>query len=352
MLKYLLPVLAVIGVGISATLVAQQSRPGVEPTAPPIAAPVSSPFAATVSGSGLVEASSENVSIGTAIAGVVAKVHVQAGDRVPSGAPLFAIDARHLEAELAVRTAMLREAEAALARLEALPRAEDLPPLRAAVAEAEAIVAEREREEARSRSLRMSDALSEDSLEGSIFAAQAARARLDAARAELARAEAGAWESDLAVARANVAAATAAVAAIGVELERTIVRAPIDGVVLSRTVREGQFAAAGPGDLLTLGATERLHVRVDIDENDAWRVRPGAAAVATLRGNPTQSAPLEFVRIEPQVVPKRSLTGFGSERVDTRVLQALYAFDPAAFPAYVGQIVDVRIDASASESSR
>ena len=39
-----------------------------------------------------------------------------------------------------------------------------------------------------------------------------------------------------------------------------------------------------------MGNLDQLHVRVDIDENDAWRFRPGGRAIAYLRGN------LDFVR--------------------------------------------------------
>lgn len=110
-------------------------------------------------------------------------------------------------------------------------------------------------------------------------------------------------------------------------------------------MRVGEFAPAGVVDppLILLGDTSRLRVRVDVDENDAWRVRPGVAARANLRGNPELAAPLEFVRVEPLVVPKQSLTGFGSERVDTRVLRVVFEMPRPQFPVYVGQLVDVRI---------
>ncbi|MDR4472557.1 MAG: hypothetical protein MRJ92_07865 [Nitrospira sp.] len=54
--------------------------------------------------------------------------------------------------------------------------------------------------------------------------------------------------------------------------------------------------------------------------------------------------PLTFVRIEPYIVPKKSLTGENTERVDTRVLQVIYRFERSAFPVYTGQQVDVFID--------
>ena len=57
------------------------------------------------------------------------------------------------------------------------------------------------------------------------------------------------------------------------------------------------------------------------------------------------SVPLEFVRVEPFVVPKKSLTGDSTERVDTRVLQVIYRFPRGKIPVYVGQQMDVFIEA-------
>jgi hypothetical protein len=91
---------------------------------------------------------------------------------------------------------------------------------------------------------------------------------------------------------------------------------------------------------------------VDVDEADAWRVRPDSPAIARLRGNPAIAVALSFVRFEPYVLPKRSLTGDTTERVDTRVLQAIYAFRPNDFPAFVGQQVDVFIKASTRAAAR
>jgi hypothetical protein len=54
---------------------------------------------------------------------------------------------------------------------------------------------------------------------------------------------------------------------------------------------------------------------------------------------------LKFVRVEPYVIPKKSLTGDSTERVDTRVLQVLYSFNRGALPVYVGQQMDVFIEA-------
>ncbi len=51
------------------------------------------------------------------------------------------------------------------------------------------------------------------------------------------------------------------------------------------------------------------------------------------------------MRIEPYVVPKKSLTGDSTERVDTRVLQVIFSFTRGDLPIFVGQQMDVFIDA-------
>jgi HlyD family secretion protein len=91
-------------------------------------------------------------------------------------------------------------------------------------------------------------------------------------------------------------------------------------------------------------------VKVDIDEDDAWRYEPGSKAVAFVRGNRNIHFPMTFVRTEPYIIPKSSFTGQTIERVDTRVLQVLYQFEKGDLPIYPGQIVDVFIDSKPIES--
>jgi len=97
---------------------------------------------------------------------------------------------------------------------------------------------------------------------------------------------------------------------------------------------------------MLLGNQDVLTVRVDVDEQDAWRVERTRRAVASPQGRGDLRVPLTFVRIEPYVVPKKSLTGAATERVDTRVLQVLYSFrQPQNAHLYVGQQIDVFIEA-------
>ena len=111
------------------------------------------------------------------------------------------------------------------------------------------------------------------------------------------------------------------------EIDRRIVRALVAGEVLQLNVRPGQFAALLWNEpLMVLGDVEPAarpgrHRRAGPPLLRGRRPRP----IATLKGRPGVRFPLEFVRVEPYVVPKRSLTGDNAERVDTRVLQVIYA---------------------------
>lgn len=147
-------------------------------------------------------------------------------------------------------------------------------------------------------------------------------------------------------AEARLASARAEAQSMRVNLDLLTVYSPIDGEILQVNIRPGEFAPSGvtAQPLILLGNLDRLHVRVDIDENDSWRFRQNAQAMAFVRGNPELMTNLTFEYVEKYVIPKRSLTGESSERVDTRVMQVIYSFDRGSLSVYPGQLMDVFID--------
>ena len=348
--KYFLPVLALAGVLFALWMVRQGSRP--VPPGKPIAEPSRAPYEAKISGSGIVEASTRNIAVGTPVSGVVSRVFVQVAQRSQAGDPLFTLDDRKERAALLVKEKALVEARARLARLAEAPRPEEIPAARGRVQEAEAQAEDfRQQFEIVER---VSDrrAISQDDVNKRRFALQAAEARLAQARAGLELLVSGTWKADMAVAQAELSRAEAEVQASRVEIDRLLVRAPVTGNVLQINVRPGEFALSGVSSppLILLGDLDRLHVRVDIDENDAWRFRPQAPAVAFVRGNPLLKTDLTFEYQEPYVVPKKSLTGDSTERVDTRVMQVLYSFDRKSLSIYPGQLMDVYIQDRAEKT--
>ena len=295
--KTLLPFLALAGLAVG-IYVAMSGSKTVTPAAPVSEAP-HSPYPEFVAGAAIVEASTENISIGTNFPGIVSQLHVAVGSQVKAGDPLFLIDDRAAAAELALRQAAVKVAEAQLK--DAADNLEFYEKI-----DKDSVTAE---DVTKRRNTRL-----------------IAEAQLELARAQL-----------------KVAST---------EMERLTVRAPVGGQVLQLKVHPGEFAPTGvlATPLILLGATEPVHVRVDVDENDAWRIKSGAAATGFLRGNKNLKTAMRFVRVEPYVVPKKSLTGDSTERVDTRVLQVIYSFDRGSLPIYVGQQMDVFIDAPDREN--
>ena len=298
--------LALAGIVIAVLLARRmQQRP---PAPPPVSEPARSPYASTVAATGLIEAARENVRIASPKGAVVTAVNVKVGDRVRVGDALFQLDDREARARVDTTAAQLAAMKATLAAEEVL-------------------LADGQDQLERFQKLRKDDVATEEELKRRWFAVEGAKARLEAIRAQIA-----ATASQLAQARTDA--------------EILTVRAPRDGEVLLVNVRGGEFApaAALSEPLMLLGDVDKLQVRCDVDEQNAVLVQPQQPAVATLKGHVQLRMPLRFVRVEPYVVPKRSLTGDSLERVDTRVLQLIYEFDRPKFPVYVGQQVDVFIE--------
>jgi RND family efflux transporter MFP subunit len=281
--------LAVVGTGATIGLVAHLH--GQSPIKPPPIEPSPRPYAVSVAASGIIEALSENVAIGVPEAGLVTRVHVKVWDPVQEGQPLFTLDDRELRAQLMVNQANVAVSEATLRRLQD--------------------------QWTRLKAVNDPRAVSQDEV----------RTR----------------EHDVSVAQAQLEAARAQAAQNKVRLERLTVLAPRTGTILQVNIRPGEYASATPkSPALVLGDVEHLQVRADVDEQNASRLQPGQTATAYLKGDTTEPIQLQFVRIEPYVVPKVSLTGASTERVDTRVLQVIYSFErPGNRPVYVGQQVDL-----------
>src|SRR5258706_6293028 len=285
------------------------------PVPKPLAEPARSPFGMAVAATGIIEATRENVKIGAPRGGLVQKVHVQVGSKVKTGDPLIQLDNREATARLASLDAQSDSLKAAL-QAEKVAAADAADQLK------------------RISKLRADNVASDEEQKRKDFAAQASQARVAKLEADLKT-----WHAQIEQLR--------------VELEVLSIRAPRDGTILQVNVRDGEYADPKPTDpLLVLGEVEKLQVRAEVDEQNAPMVVPGQPAVAFLKGSTQNAMRLRFVRIEPFVIPKKSLTGDSTERVDTRVLQIIFELDRPETPVYVGQQVDVFIQRPEAQTAR
>ncbi|NBX02732.1 MAG: efflux RND transporter periplasmic adaptor subunit [Alphaproteobacteria bacterium] len=307
--RYLLPLLGIVGL-VAGVIFAQTYG---SPKAPPpnqLSMPPSAPYSDTVSGTGLVEASSRNIDIGSHESGVVSRVAVKEGDRVQAGDVLFALDDRIAKAMITQR-----ESEVAAAT--------------ANIANSRAALDDVQDQLKRAEGLSVGKSISMDELQRRRFAVKRAAAAVTASQAE--------HES-----------AQAALQSARVTLSRLSVTAPTAGRILKVRISPGEYInlMGGGAASILMGEDSPLYLRVEVDENDVWRFKPDAKATASLRSKKDHSYPLSFVRIEPYVQPKKNLNGDTSERVDTRVLEVVYRIDmnKDSAPLYIGQQMDVFID--------
>jgi multidrug efflux pump subunit AcrA (membrane-fusion protein) len=304
-LKYLLSAIAALSFVTGVVLVSKNTE--ADRTDTPPLPPPTSVFPNTIGAEGMVEPKSEDIAIAPVVPGLVVTVRVKAHQIVQAGDVLWEQDTRELSAQIPVREADVASAHAAVAVAHA------------ALADARVQLATIERVTDR-RAVRDEDR-------------QRRRIAVDAAQAELA------------ASRAALARADAALQQTRTDLSRLIVTAPIDGQILKVDVRPGEYATVpARSPLVVMGDTSSMHVRVDVAEEDSPRFAPDRRAYASPRGNASRRIALEFVRLEPRLVPKRNLTGDTAERVDTRVLQVIYRI-PSGEPVYDGELMDVFIEA-------
>ena len=292
---YLLPVLAILGLCAAIVAVFYDNRPATMP--PSSISTPQIPYSSFIAGAGIVEATTGNIAVGTPVSGIVMDIYVKVGDHVKPGDPLFKIDDRDLQAQLLTGLAKIKETEASLKKPQhQLDYAENL-------------------------GRKDQNAISAQNL--------------------------SLLRDEVAMAVAALDLAKAQVEQIKLEIERRTVRAEITGEVLQLKMRLGQYVEGTSlsTPLLILGGDDRLNLRVDIDEYDAWRFRQQAEALAFVRGHPSQKITLRYEYTEPYIVPKTALTGLATERSDTRVLQVLYSFARGEMPIYIGQQLDVFIQA-------
>jgi len=305
------------------------------------------PFKSSLSGTGMVEASSQNILIGSPLNRIIKKVLVKSGEKVKKGEILLTLEDQDLLADLAARQVEYEIAKAKLQKMESLPRQEDLIAAEAALKSAEVDLKQSQNQYQMVQGLEYSRALSQQEIDRRRFSDEQAQARWHEAQAHLNKVKGGAWKPDLKIASLEILQAKAGMERIEADIQRTLIRSPIDGTILQINVHEGESPTTigGSNPLMVIGNIDHMSLKVSINQFDAPRFRSDAPAVAYVRGNPHMQFPLEFIQLEPYLVNKYNLTHDIGDKVDTRVLQVTYLIKANEPPLFVGQQMDVFIQA-------
>ncbi|MFZ5749007.1 MAG: efflux RND transporter periplasmic adaptor subunit [Pseudomonadota bacterium] len=219
----------------------------------------------TVSATGKLEPTNQ-VEVGSELSGLVEQVLVDVNDRVTKGQPLAILDPSRLDDAI-------RQSEATLAANQA------------SVAQARATL-----QEARAQLARMQEVnrLSNGRVP--------AKTEMDSAQAAVARAVA-----NVRAAEANVVAARAALSSNQTQRYKSVIRSPVNGVVLARQIDAGQTVAASfntPTLFVIAEDLSQMKLTVAIDEADVGEVTEGQKASFTVDAFPGRTFPASITRVD------------------------------------------------------
>ena len=221
----------------------------------------------TVGATGALEAVT-TVQVGSQVSGMIQELHVDYNSIVREGDVIMRLDPSLFETQL-------EQARANLVRAQA-----DVERLRVSVDDAATQLA-------RAEDLAERSLISETELEAAQVAVRSAEAQLKSAEAQVTQARASLNQNE-------------------VNLEHTVIRAPIDGIVISRLVDVGQTVAASlqAPELFVIAADlTKMRVIANIDESDVGRIRPGQRVTFTVDAYPAEEfeGAVSQIRLEPVV---------------------------------------------------
>lgn len=214
------------------------------------------------------------VDTGFRVGGRIAAVLAEEGERVQAGQVLARLDTDLLEAETDRIRAQLAQQEATLQRLERGYRSEEIAGARADAAAAAALAENARINLHRVEAMRSSNAISQKELDNARGTYRNAAAKHKAAREQLALVSAGYREEEILAQRAVVAATRASLQQAVIHLNDAELKAPQDGVVLTRAREAGAIVDTGQ-TVYTLSLVNPVWLRVYVDEPRLGRIRPG-----------------------------------------------------------------------------
>jgi len=306
---------------------------------------------------GVVEAISEEIEVGAEIAGKLRSVSVEEGDEVVKGQTIAVLENSDFEAQIRTARANIEtlrsSRETARARVEQSiadrkriengARTEERREARADYEQTLPNVENARRELERRRKLHQTGDISREELERAANAFESAQKQsqtvkekynvvnADARADDLARAdaairlaEANVREFDAQISEAETRARTAEA-----NLAKTIIRAPISGVILRKRLKDGESVSPEhQTGIVTIADTSKLRVRVDLDETDVAKVRENQTAYVTADAFGEQKFAARVIKIGRILGRKNFRTERPTEKVDTKILEVLLELDP------------------------
>lgn len=272
----------------------------------------------------------QRAAVGVVITGRVASIPVREGQSVRRGDVLLALDDSDERAAVAQARAAVAQAEAKVRQLHEL----GLPAAEQGLVQAQANLTQARRQYDRSVELKNKGFVSQAALDDSQRNLDVAESQFRAAKLQVAsNSPAG---SEFAVAQTALAQARASLAVAQAKQNDTVVRAPVDGILIARAVEPGNVVQPGK-ELMALAPAGETQVVVQIDEKNLAQLRIGQQALGSADAYPRERFAAELVYINPGIDALR-----GSVEVKLKV--------PSP-PGYLRQDMTVSVDIEVARSA-
>jgi len=302
---------------------------------------------ALIAAPGRVEAVSEEVRVSSELSGRLKTVNVDEGDRVQRGQVLAEIENDDYRARVNEARTLVEQREVELRRTVNGARTEERREAEASKQAAEAVLNNAKSEAQRRRGLADRNVISRDEADRYERAYQVAQAQHEQAAQHFALIDAAAREEDRAHAEAAVATAKAQLAEAQAYLEKSYIRAPINGVILRKLRHTGESVSTQfDSPVITMADDSVLRVRLDVDESDVSKLKVGQHAFVTAEAYGKHQFWGRVIRVGRILGKKNVRTDEPSEHVDSKILETLVELDPGqSLP--LGLRVDSFVDLAA-----
>lgn len=297
-----------------------------------------------VAAGGLVEPASEARELAATVVGRIVKINFEEGDRLAAGDVIAEIENGDLRAQLAAGEAIVLARESELVRLQAGAREQEISAARAELREADALAAIARSTLDRRIALGEKQIASKEEVEQARADSETAEARRDLVAQRLSLLISPPRSEDVAIAQSNLDAARARLAEIAAQIEKTVVRSPIDGVILKLYRKTGETVSnLPPTPIATVGDISRLRVRADIDEADVAQIALGQTVWITVDAFRDKRFRGTVAQIGYQLGRKNFRNNNPEERIDTKVLEVMIDLE-SGVQLPVGLPVDIKTD--------
>jgi HlyD family secretion protein len=299
-----------------------------------------------IAGPGLVEPVSEDIKVGSELSGKLKSVEVEEGDSVRRGEVTAELENADYEAAILEAKAVIRQREAELRKVINGARPQERSEALATVEQKKAIMENAKAEMNRRNLLLAAGVVSREEQERYVREYDVARANYDEAFQHGSLIDDKAREEDRSASEAALALARSQLAEAQARFEKTLIRSPIDGVILRKHHRSGESVSNSstvPDPIVTIGDNSTLRVRMDVDETEIAEIGVGQAAYVTADAYGGKKFPGRVVRVGKELGRKNLSTGEATEKQDTKILETLIQLDHGvSLP--VGLRVDAYID--------